>query len=113
MTIIEIAALENGAHRNQTGVFTVIPDGWATIPAGMTIPETFPFVEVTAEGGAVTSLTAGTVPGSEPEPEPTVAERVNALEAENKELKAKLAAAVESGAMLEDCIVEMAGVVYA
>ena len=36
-----------------------------------------------------------------------------ALEAENKELKAKLAAAVESGAMLEDCIVEMAGVVYA
>ena len=40
-------------------------------------------------------------------------ERVAALEAENKELTAKLAAAVESGAMLEDCNVEMAGVVYA
>lgn len=40
-------------------------------------------------------------------------ERLMALEAENKELRAKLAAAVESGAMLEDCIVEMAGVVYA
>ena len=113
MTIIEIAALENGAHRNQTGVFAVIPDGWAVIPEGMTIPETFPFVEVTAEGGAVTSLTAGTVPEPGPEPEPTMAERVNALEAENKELKAKLAASVKSGAMLEDCIVEMAGVVYA
>ena len=115
MTIIEIAALENGAHRNQTGAFAVIPDGWAAIPAGMTIPETFPFVEVSAEGGVVTSLAAGTVPEPEPapEPEPTVEERVNALEAENKELRAKLAAAVESGTMLEDCIVEMAGVVYA
>ena len=41
------------------------------------------------------------------------AQRLAALEAENKELRAKLAAAVESGAMLEDCIVEMAGVVYA
>ena len=80
MTIIEIAALENGAHRNQTGAFTVIPDGWAAIPADMAIPETFPFVEVSAEGGVVTSLTAGTVPepGPEPEPEPTQLDRIEA-----------------------------------
>ena len=32
MTIIELAALENGAHRNQTGDFSAIPDGWAVIP---------------------------------------------------------------------------------
>ena len=48
-----------------------------------------------------------------PSQQPTDAQRLAALEAENKELRAKLAAAVESGAMLEDCIVEMAGVVYA
>ena len=40
-------------------------------------------------------------------------ERIDALEAENKELQAKLAAAIQSNQMLEDCIVEMAGVVYA
>ena len=56
----------------------------------------------------------------EPVPEPApetlvdpVDERLTTLEAENKELRAKLAASVKSGAMLEDCIVEMAGVVYA
>ena len=48
-----------------------------------------------------------------PSQQPSDAQRLAALEAENKELRAKLAAAVESGAMLEDCIVEMAGVVYA
>lgn len=80
MTIIEIAALENGAHRNQTGAFAVIPDGWAAIPVGMTIPETFPFVEVMAEGGVVTSLIAGTVPEPEPAPtlEPTQLDRIEA-----------------------------------
>ena len=39
MRIIEIAALENGAHRNQTGAFTSIPDGWAMIPDGMKAAE--------------------------------------------------------------------------
>lgn len=80
MTIVEIAALENGAHRNQTGAFAVIPDGWAAIPVGMIIPETFPFVEVTAESGVVTSLTAGAVPEPEPAPtpEPTQLDRIEA-----------------------------------
>lgn len=40
-------------------------------------------------------------------------ERIDALEEENKELKAKLDAAIQSNQMLEDCLVEMAGVVYA
>lgn len=70
MTIIEIAALENGAHRNQTGTFSNIPDGWAVVPEGMTIPDTFPFVGITVNNGVVTSMIAGTVPDPEPEPEP-------------------------------------------
>lgn len=80
MTIIEVTALENGAHRNQTGTFSNIPDGWAVVPEGMTIPGTFPFVEVSADGGVVTALTAGIVPEPEPapEPEPTQLDRLEA-----------------------------------
>lgn len=53
-------------------------------------------------------------PGPEPEPEqPTWAERIEALERENKTLQAQLEASIQSNQMLEDCLVEMAGVVYA
>lgn len=71
MRIIEIQPLLNGAHRNQTvsGAVT-IPDGWAEIPADMTIPETFPFVDLVVDGNTVVTMTAGVVPEPEPEPEP-------------------------------------------
>lgn len=49
----------------------------------------------------------------EPETGPTVDDRLASLEAENKTLTAKLSAAIESNSMLEECIVEMASVVYA
>lgn len=70
MRIIEIQALENGAHRNQTGNFSTIPAGWAEIPANITIPETFPFVDLQVDGQRVVSMAAGVVPEPEPEPEP-------------------------------------------
>lgn len=77
MKLIEIAALENGAHRNQTSDtdFTSIPDGWAVVPDDMEC-ENFPFGEVTAEEiddiMTVTNWVAGVIPESEPiEPEPT------------------------------------------
>ena len=70
MQIIEITALPNGAHRNQEGTFRTIPEGWAVVPEEMEIPETFPFVDIEAEVGVVTSMTAGTVPEPEPKPEP-------------------------------------------
>lgn len=73
MHIIEINALENGAHRNQNGGVSVLPDGWAVIPNGMTL-ENFPFGEVEAEefNGVmtVTKWTAGVMPEPEPIPEP-------------------------------------------
>lgn len=80
MIMIEIAPLSNGAHRNQTEIST-IPDGWAVIPGDMTIPETFPFVNIEVDGKTVTSMTAGTVPEPEPEPEPepTTDDVLNAL----------------------------------
>lgn len=48
-----------------------------------------------------------------PDPEPTPEERLAALERENKTLTAQLEAMIQSNQMLEDCLVEMAGVVYA
>ena len=73
MRIIEITALSNGAHRNETGTFSTIPSGWAVIPDGMETPN-FPFGEVTVDETQappiVTKWTAGTIP--EPEtPSPT------------------------------------------
>lgn len=81
MLIIEIAAQSNGAHRNQTGAFRTIPDGWAEVPSSIEIPDTFPFVNIEVEDGVVTSMAAGVVPEPEPEPEPepTDTEVLNAL----------------------------------
>ena len=69
MQIIEIAALENGAHRNQVGAGTV-PPGWAVIPEEMAL-DSFPFGEVeAAEIGGVMTVT-GWEPGEVP-PEPEI-----------------------------------------
>ncbi len=80
MRIIEIQALSNGAHRNQTGNFPAIPTGWAEISEDVPIPETFPFVDLAVEGQRVVSMTAGVVPDPEPqpEPEPTETEQLRA-----------------------------------
>ena len=86
MRIIEIQALSNGAHRNQSGDMSIVPDGWAIIPDNLETPN-FPFgsivVKVVEETPTVTCWTAGAIQGLEPEPEsePTVEERMTALEA--------------------------------
>ena len=84
MKIIEINALENGAHRNQTvNILPSIPEGWAVIPEDMEIPSTFPFVNIEVEDGVVTAMTEGVVPDPEPIPEvedePTTAELLDTL----------------------------------
>ena len=83
MKIIEIVALENGAHRNQT-FNGVLPNGWAVIPNGI-ITANFPFgdVEVEEINGVmtVTKWTPGEVPAVE-DPEPTIEEKIAALKAE-------------------------------
>ena len=80
MKIIEISALENGAHRNQQGSFNTVPDGWAVIPDSLTIPDTFPFVDIEVDGQTVTAMKAGIVPEPEPvpDPEPTETEQLRA-----------------------------------
>jgi hypothetical protein len=84
MQMIEIAALENGAHNNQTYHGT-LPEGWAVIPPDMEIPDTFPFVDVEAEEidgvMTVTGMTAGIVPEPTPVPErePSAEEILNII----------------------------------
>lgn len=69
MKIIEIAPLDNGAHRNQNGGLSVVPSGWAAIPADMEC-KNFPFGDVeVAEINGVMTVTKWT-PGVMPEPEP-------------------------------------------
>lgn len=116
MTIIEIRALDNGAHRNQTGGNITPPDGWAILPGSIDTPN-FPFGDITVDDSTppvVTSWTAGEIP-EEPEPEPaaTISDRVETLETENTLLKAQIKAANEQNSFLEDCIAEMAEIVYA
>lgn len=77
MRVIEIEALSNGAHRNQTG--NAIPEGWAIIPDDVEIPASFPFVDIEVEDGIVTAMTARSVPEPEPEDvQPTEIERLRA-----------------------------------
>lgn len=66
MKIIEISALENGAHRNQEGTFESIPAGWVAIPEDMPIPESFPFVNLIIEGEELKGMTEGVMPKPEP-----------------------------------------------
>lgn len=122
MIIIEITELHNGGHNNQTingaGPETFpVPDGWAIIPEGMETPN-FPFGDITVDNQTppvVTSWTPLPIPEPEPEPDPapTTDERVAALEAENKTLKAQVSAQSEQMDFYEECIAEMASVVYA
>ena len=81
MRLIEINALENGAHDNMT-VFDAIPvpEGWAIIPDDMEIPSTFPFVDLTVRDGIVTEMREGVMPPTpEPESAPSTDEVLDAL----------------------------------
>ena len=82
MLIIEIQPLENGAHRNQTCNLNTIPEGWAEVPPEISVPDTFPFVDIEVDGQTVIAMTAGIVPEPEPEPEPepTLEDRVSSIE---------------------------------
>ena len=82
MTIIEIEALPNGAHRNQSGEAVTPPEGWAVIPDEL-LPvweAAKPFVTVTAEGGVVTAMEAAEAPEPEPEPVDPLTQRFTDLE---------------------------------
>ena len=71
MRIIEIKALENGAHRNQNGFIGDIPDGWAVIPDNIET-QNFPFGDIDVEEIDVFMTVTRWVPGIIPSQEPSV-----------------------------------------
>lgn len=75
MYMLEIAALENGAHNNQT-FHGVLPDGWCIVREDVSKLENFPFGEIEAqEVDGIMTMTKWT-PGTMPEPEPVKPESV-------------------------------------
>ena len=66
MRIIEIQALPNGAHRNYTGTFRNIPDGYAVIPDNMDTPN-FPFGKIETEEKDGVNVVTKWIPGIIPE----------------------------------------------
>ena len=81
MYIIEIAAFDNGAHRNQS-YNGVVPEGWAVVACDTpNFPFGIPTVEEIDGVMTVTAWEAGEIPEPEPmpEPEPTAEEDTAAM----------------------------------
>ena len=83
MRIVEINALENGAHRNQNSNTRMVPNGWAIVPDTLKTPN-FPFgeIEVSEVDGVmtVTKWVAKEMPPVEEIPkEPTAQEDTDAM----------------------------------
>lgn len=125
MKIIQIAARENGSRPPiQTWNGVQPPGGYAVVPDTLDLSvwaEYSGFVELAVADGIVTGM-AGNAAAlaayrlSLPEPGAPVqtdAQRLAALEEENRLLTAQVAAQSDQMDFYEDCIAEMAAIVYA
>jgi len=118
MNTISATPNPSGAYPSpQTWPGNEPPEGYAVIPDELDMSDFYTlngFVTLTIEDGAVTDYAPNTEAretwlASLPEPtppEPTLDERVT-------QLTAQLKASIQSNAMLEECLVEMAEIVYA
>lgn len=124
MNIIQINASENGGRPPMQSWNGAPPAGYALVPDTLDTSAFFDFmgfVTLELDGSAVTAMTGNqealdAYKASLPEPvdpPPTTEERVAALEAENKLLKEQVSAQADQAEFYEDCIAEMAAVVYA
>ena len=124
MNIIQINANENGGRPPMQSWRGAPPAGYALVPDTLDASVFYDFmgfVTLELDGGTVTAMTGNqealdVYKASLPEPvepEPTTDERVAALESENAMLKAQVIAQSDQMDFYEDCIAEMAAVVYA
>ena len=124
MNIIQINANENGGRPPMQSWNGAPPAGYALVPDTLDTSVFYNFmgfVTLELDGSTVTSMTSNqealdAYKASLPEPvepPPTTEERVAALEAENKLLKEQVSAQADQAEFYEDCIAEMATVVYA
>ena len=82
MIIIEIQSLDNGAHRNQNGGISVVPEGWAVVPADMEC-ENFPFGDITVNAETPPVVTKWTpLPMPEVEPVKEAPTQLDIIEAQ-------------------------------
>lgn len=124
MNIIQINANENGGRPPMQSWHGEPPAGYALVPDTLdssAFYDCMGFVTLELDGSTVTAMTGNqealdVYKASLPdpvEPPPTTEERVAALEAENKLLKEQVSAQADQAEFYEDCIAEMATVVYA
>ena len=124
MNIIQINANENGGRPPMQSWNGAPPAGYALVPDTLDTSAFYDcmgFVTLELDGSTVTAMTGNqealdAYKASLPEPvepPPTTEERVAALEAENKLLKEQVSAQADQAEFYEDCIAEMATVVYA
>ena len=124
MNIIQINANENGGRPPMQSWNGAPPAGYALVPDTLDTSVFYNFmgfVTLELDGSTVTAMTGNqealdAYKASLPEPvepPPTTEERVAALEAENKLLKEQVSAQADQAEFYEDCIAEMATVVYA
>lgn len=69
--IIEIIALENGAHRNQMGKLNHVPEGWIAVPSKLEEKAKgfLPFINLKIENGILIDVMQGIIPEPIPEQE--------------------------------------------
>lgn len=124
MNIIQINANKNGGRPPMQSWHGEPPAGYALVPDTLDTSVFYDFlgfVTLELDGSTVTAMTGNqealdAYKASLPEPvepPPTTEERVAALEAENKLLKEQVSAQADQAEFYEDCIAEMATVVYA
>ena len=124
MNIIQINANKNGGRPPMQSWHGEPPAGYALVPDTLDTSVFYDFlcfVTLELDGSTVTAMTGNqealdAYKASLPEPvepPPTTEERVAALESENSMLKAKVSAQADQAEFYEDCIAEMATVVYA
>ena len=68
MRLIQIESLPNGTHRNQSGDFSFVPEGYAVIPKGMETPN-FPLGDIEVEEINGVMTVTKWIPGLMPEME--------------------------------------------
>lgn len=126
MNIIQINANENSGRPPLQSWHGAPPAGYALVPDTLDTSVFYNFMGFVAlelDGDTVIAMTGNqealdAYKASLPEPVepttmPTTEERVTSLESENSMLKAKVSAQSDQMDFYEDCIAEMAAVVYA
>ena len=117
MTIIDCTTQPE--HRVIYGICTTpIPDGWAVIPEGMTLPDTLAYADITTEERdglpTVTAITPRPDLVAQAEAEQAAAQEEAKKQAEQAaQLPDRVAALQKENEMLKQCLLEMSEIVYA